>query len=187
MSIILFSATVIGTAVACHIVNRHCTKGLRLKVKDLGNMYRTASSRRIDAEATATAYKSANYDLRHRIHELERRDKSDEFRMTIKNLRDRLRHLRKVNTELVDRSLLNSDILSIKFTAHIPEVGWKRTEFKLGLGPCGLTVSALGWEELEDRYVLTQRCTNGEIKEFTYMKQDVAGRLEIRKGKSNWS
>lgn len=73
----------------------------------------------------------------------------------------------------------HSDITSIKFTAHIPDAGWKRTEFKLGIGSCGKEVTALHWKEMYDRYLLTQTCTDGERKEFTYYKKDVAGRIEI--------
>lgn len=77
------------------------------------------------------------------------------------------------------REYTHSDITSIKFTAHIPDAGWKRTEFKLGIGSCGKEVTALHWKELDDRYLLTQTCTDGERKEFTYYKKDVAGRIEI--------
>lgn len=73
----------------------------------------------------------------------------------------------------------HSDITSIKFTAHTPNDGWKRTEFKLGLGSCGKQVTCLHWVEQADRYLLTQTYTDGERKEFTYYKEDVAGRIEI--------
>lgn len=72
-----------------------------------------------------------------------------------------------------------SDVIAIKFTAHIPNTGWHRTEFKLGIGPCGKEVTALHWKEKDDRYELTQTCTDGERKEFTYYKKDVEGRIEI--------
>lgn len=77
------------------------------------------------------------------------------------------------------REYTHSDITSIKFTAHIPDAGWKRTEFKLGIGSCGKEVTCLHWKEQSDRYLLTQTCTDGERKEFTYYKKDVAGRIEI--------
>lgn len=77
------------------------------------------------------------------------------------------------------REYTHSDITSIKFTAHIPDAGWKRTEFKLGLDSRGKQVTCLHWVEHDDRYLLTQTCTDGERKEFTYYKKDVAGRIEI--------
>lgn len=91
-----------------------------------------------------------------------------------KELRERIKTLEKFRDDI-----LFSGITSIKFTAHVPDKGWMRTEFKLGIGSCGKDVQALAWKELDDRYVLTQTCTDGESKEFTYYKKDVAGRIEI--------
>ncbi|QEP53481.1 hypothetical protein LPST144_orf00006 [Salmonella phage LPST144] len=100
---------------------------------------------------------------------------------TLSSLREDLRASRKLNKEKdkVIEGYIFSDITSIKFTAHVPDAGWKRTEFKLGLGSCGKEVTCLHWKELEDRYELTQTCTDGERKEFTYYRKDVAGRIEI--------
>lgn len=106
---------------------------------------------------------------------------------TIQDILDDLRAARRLNKEkqkVIDGYVL-SDITAIKFTARIPDVGWKRTEFKLGLGPCGKEVKCLHWEELDDRYKLTQTCTDGERKEFTYDKEDVAGRIEMSYKVSN--
>ena len=72
-----------------------------------------------------------------------------------------------------------SPLVSITFTARIPTDGWKKTEFKRGVGSCGKTVSALFFTESDDRYVITQRCSDGERKEFTYFKTDVDGRIEL--------
>lgn len=91
-----------------------------------------------------------------------------------KELREHIKELEKFRD-----GILFSDITSIKFTAHIPDAGWKRTEFKLGIGSCGKEVTCLHWKEQSDRYLLTQTCTDGERKEFTYYKKDVAGRIEI--------
>lgn len=91
-----------------------------------------------------------------------------------KELRERIKTLEKFRDDI-----MFSDITSIKFTAHVPDAGWKRTEFKLGIGSCGKEVTALHWKELDDRYLLTQTCTDGERKEFTYYKKDVSGRIEI--------
>ncbi|APD19665.1 hypothetical protein HOR40_gp07 [Pectobacterium phage PP74] len=98
----------------------------------------------------------------------------DGLRETIKGQREHIKTLTKFRDDI-----LFSGITSIKFTAHIPDAGWKRTEFKLGLGSCGKDVQALAWVEQDDRYLLTQTCTDGERKEFTYYKKDVAGRIEI--------
>lgn len=106
---------------------------------------------------------------------------------TCSQLREDLRASRKLNKEkqeVIDGYVF-SDITSIKFTAHIPDAGWKRTEFKLGIGSCGKEVTCLHWKELDDRYELTQTCTDGERKEFTYYKKDVAGRIEIAYKVSN--
>ncbi|UVK85864.1 hypothetical protein JSS1_006 [Salmonella phage JSS1] len=91
-----------------------------------------------------------------------------------KELRERIKTLEKFRDDI-----MFSDITSIKFTAHIPDAGWKRTEFKLGIWSCGKQVTCLHWEEQSDRYLLTQTCTDGERKELTYYKKDVAGRIEI--------
>lgn len=80
--------------------------------------------------------------------------------------------------ELASKLRERRQLAAVKFTAHVPHLGWAKTEFKLGLGPCGLTVDSLQFEEKPDRFVLTQWCTNGERKEFTYMKVDISGRIE---------
>lgn len=106
---------------------------------------------------------------------------------TLSKLREDLRASRKLTEEkqkVIDGYIF-SDITSIKFTAHIPDTGWRRTEFKLGIGSCGKEVTSLHWKELDDRYELTQTCTDGERKEFTYYKKDVAGRIEIAYKVSN--
>ncbi len=69
-------------------------------------------------------------------------------------------------------------LIGIKFKAMVPQLGLTTTEFKHGVGPCGLTVDGLAWEELDDRYVLRQWHTDGSHKEFEYMKSDVVGRIE---------
>lgn len=95
----------------------------------------------------------------------------------LKGLIDELRaESKKLQAELDNRKKL----AGIKFTAWIPHLGWERTEFKLGLGRCGLVVEALGWKEEPDRYVLTQWCETGERKEFIYMKDEVKGRIELQ-------
>ncbi|ALA45067.1 hypothetical protein RU59_00004 [Enterobacter phage phiEap-1] len=82
--------------------------------------------------------------------------------------------------ELEAASLENSSLLHIKFTARMPNGDLEKTVFKLGVGPCGLTVKALKWTEYDDHYILEQLCTNGEIKRFKYDREDVLGRIEQR-------
>lgn len=98
-----------------------------------------------------------------------------------KILLDDLREARKAAQEATNEldNYLWSDILSIKFTSNIPQKGWVKTEFKLGVGSCGKEVTALHWTEKGDRYELRQTCSDGERKEFTYFKEDVAGRIEM--------
>ncbi|UKH49683.1 hypothetical protein [Rahnella phage Sarma103] len=116
-----------------------------------------------------------NRNLEH-ILQMERRDyaeHTDNRKGLIAELRA---ESKKLQTELDNRKKL----AGIKFTADVPELGLTRTEFKLGLGSCGLVVEALGWKEEDDRYILTQWCDTGERKEFTYFKKDIAGRIEIQ-------
>jgi hypothetical protein len=91
---------------------------------------------------------------------------------TIRGLREELRELRQTIKE-------RHAIHGIKFVANVPMKGWTPTEFKLGLGKCGLEVASLVWEEKSDRYVLTQRHTDGSRKVFEYKKEDVQGRIEV--------
>lgn len=100
---------------------------------------------------------------------------------TKRQLQEDLREARKDSRDAKNMlsDYLLSDILSIKFTANIPQKGWTKTEFKLGVGSCGKEVTALHWTEKDDRYELRQTCSDGERKEFTYFKEDVAGRIEM--------
>ncbi|CAK6596334.1 unknown function [Klebsiella phage vB_Ko_K26PH128C1] len=110
----------------------------------------------------------------------ERIDGKSQF---IATQRDRMKHLRKRNDELLNELLMVSDLIHIKFTALLPDGQPVKTLFKLGLGPCGLHVKSLRWTELEDRYLIDQLCTNGERKQFIYYKNEVVGRIEFRHGK----
>lgn len=78
-------------------------------------------------------------------------------------------------TEMVHQ---RTKLCGIKFTANIPLTGWTKTEFKLGVGPCGKEVISIQLIEKPDHYIVTQWCTDGERKEFEYKKEDVAGRIE---------
>ena len=97
-------------------------------------------------------------------------------------------HVQDLRTELADkaRELRNmqakkSTLESVKFHARVPSyAGHQKTEFKLGLGPCGLVVKALNVTEQADRFIIEQLCENGERKTFDYFKSDIEGRIEKR-------
>ena len=80
--------------------------------------------------------------------------------------------------ELREKLGERAKLCGIKFTANIPLTGWTKTEFKLGVGPCGKEVTSIQLIEKPDHYIITQWCTDGECKEFEYKKEDVAGRIE---------
>lgn len=86
--------------------------------------------------------------------------------------------LRENLKKLSDELGLRHKLKAIKFTANVPLNGWTKTEFKLGVGPCGLTVDRLKWVELDDRYILTQYHSDGSRKEFEYLKDDIKGHIE---------
>ena len=80
-------------------------------------------------------------------------------------------------------------IKSIMFNAVLPGGGIHRTEFKLGLVPCGKTVEWLSWERGDVLCKLTQYHTDGSLKEFTYKVDEIVGReivekeaMELRRG-----
>lgn len=65
------------------------------------------------------------------------------------------------------------------------------TEFKLGAGPCGLSVSRLDIQLNPDSVHIGQECSDGTFTEFVYKKSDIIGRIEVtaieteRQGVSN--
>lgn len=111
------------------------------------------------------------------LYGLELAELKDSKSILQEDLREARKEAREARNKLADYIL--SDITSIKFTANIPQKGWTKTEFKLGVGSCGKDVTALIWKELTDRYEIRQVCSDGERKEFTYFKEDVAGRIEM--------
>lgn len=117
----------------------------------------------------------SNRNLEH-ILQMERRDSAEHVDNRKGLIADLRAESKKLQAELDNRKKL----AGIKFTAIVPERGLVRTEFKLGLGSCGLIVDALGWKEEADRYILTQWCSGGERKEFTYFKNDIRGRIEVQ-------
>lgn len=120
------------------------------------------------------------YAHRHEMSEF-KQGVIDDHKERLKTQRDRIVFLREQNKKLTDDLRVSSELQSVRFTAMVPNVGPVRTEFKLGYGPCGLNVIALRWTEKEDRYEIEQLCSNGERKDFVYMKHDVMGRLEFRR------
>lgn len=89
-----------------------------------------------------------------------------------------MKNLQADNRELHQKLRERSSIKAIKFVANVPHKGWTSTEFKLGLGTCGLEVVSLQWQELSDRYVLTQWHSDKTRKTSEYRKEDVKGRIE---------
>ncbi len=61
---------------------------------------------------------------------------------------------------------------------HVPANGV--ADFQLGEGPCGLIVTEIycGWAEQGKNYYVSQKCSNGERKTFTYRREDITGRIE---------
>jgi hypothetical protein len=55
-------------------------------------------------------------------------------------------------------------------------------EFKLGQGPCGLTVSALSYSVADGTLVIEQRHVEGGPKTFIYPLAQLTGRIEVQKG-----
>lgn len=109
------------------------------------------------------------------------RAKIDHLTNALSDVRDRIR-VNVVKEQILEARLIRHSsptITSIRFTARVPAVGYTKTTFKLGLGPCGKYVKHLEFKEEHDRYIITQSCTDGEHKQFIYFKIDVAGRIEI--------
>lgn len=139
-------------------------------------------------EATQEAAESKRYKL---IAEREKQNHYTEFakcQSTIEEKNEAIRELsytredlKRAEAELKElREKLGerAKLCGIKFTANIPLSGWTKTEFKLGVGPCGKEVISIQLIEKPDHYIVTQWCTDGERKEFEYKKEDVAGRIE---------
>lgn len=135
---------------------------LELRLKEARE---TLSHQGYDNRRLTKAHNELKAEYRHKVRDCENMVE------TISRLREDLKELRVL---LRDRRALTS----IKFTANVPHLGWTKTEFSLGEGPCGKTVESLEFTEQVDRYVITQRCTDGERKTFEYMKGDISGRIE---------
>lgn len=130
-------------------------------------------SEKLDSSAKTRMYRESQdkvVRLRHEVGSL-----TSDVRTLRDAVRDANTGLRAANEQLGKRQKLQA----IKFTADVPMVGWTKTHFKHGEGPCGLIVDGLEWNEKDDRYVLVQHHTDGTRKEFSYMKDDVRGRVEL--------
>lgn len=130
-------------------------------------------SEKLDSNAKTRMYRESQDKVVRLRHEV------GNMTSEVRTLRDAVREantgLRAANEQLGKRQKLQA----IKFTADVPMVGWTKTHFKHGEGPCGLIVDGLEWNEKDDRYVLVQHHTDGTRKEFSYMKDDVRGRVEL--------
>lgn len=102
----------------------------------------------------------------------------DSVKYDLKRLTEQNRELLHENDEQRKALRERSALKAIKFVANVPHKGWTSTEFKLGVGPCGLEVSSITWTEQGDLYLLTQWHTDGSRKVFEYKKTDVQGRIE---------
>ena len=71
-------------------------------------------------------------------------------------------------------------VTRVLFYAVKPDGHIHKTDFVLGLGPCGKTVSKLKWSSRGPLlYVLKQTHTDGSHKEFIFKKHEVLGRIVI--------
>lgn len=100
------------------------------------------------------------------------------YEQTAKHDREFIKELERNNRM---QQALRDTLTSVKFHYRVPAYnGYQKTEFKLGLAPCGLTVDKLLFVEQGDKFIITQICTTGERKTFDYYKEDVQGRIEKR-------
>ena len=62
-----------------------------------------------------------------------------------------------------------------------------KAEFRVGIGPCGKTVTLLrcGWEQGGLVFVLYQGHSDGTGKTFYYRREDITGRIEKEYGLAN--
>lgn len=148
---------------------------LKAELKDAESRLLNMDTELTRVSRHATYLGESNRNLEH-ILQMERRDHAEHVDNRKCLIADLRAESKKLQAELDNRKKL----AGIKFTAIVPERGLVRTEFKLGLGSCGLVVDALGWKEEDDRYILTQWCAGGERKEFTYFKNDIRGRIEVQ-------
>lgn len=96
------------------------------------------------------------------------------------------------NTESSTVTSFGKPLSRIRFYAQVPRfvhVGRydfpiERCEFSLGMGPCGRTVTCLGYHLDKDFLTILQECAapdEGEIdvKKFIYLVSEITGRVEV--------
>lgn len=164
----MYTQTILAVTIAIAIIvyliwkvseEHHLAEAFKASMLERDDLLLT---QRVEAERVLSAEKAMSY----------RRGKDlEEERIRNQSMRQELNNYITIVKE-------RTQLSSVKFTALMPDGVWKRTEFKLGEGPCGLTVISLQFEEKPDRYILTQRCEGGERKEFTYFREEVRGRIE---------
>lgn len=71
-------------------------------------------------------------------------------------------------------------VAKVRFTARWGERA-DLTEFALGEGPCGKTVLNLTVGMDGQTLHISQRHTDGTVKDFHYMRSDIDGRIEVER------
>lgn len=75
-------------------------------------------------------------------------------------------------------------ITSIRFPAQFQDGSRDQcsiSEFTLGEGPCGKTVTALDCEPTDHGFAIAQSHDDGTVKEFFYRWPQITGRIEIER------
>lgn len=182
--LIIIFAFVVALSIAITLAY-HYRNTIRPLTKNIESLKTALSSTEGYAKRAAMVYQQDVATLRKELSQADYdidiiRDRNASYLADIKALRDQLANIKKVNKRLHTRLVAPTKLVSIRFMAHVPHEGWRKTEFKHGVGPCGLTVCGLHWEEVNNEYILTQTCTNGERKVFHYSKTEIAGRIEFK-------
>lgn len=116
-----------------------------------------------------------------RIFELEQElaKRTRMYTETSQNLRDTRDALKAVTAEFDAKSLpVNEKKLTrLVFTAMTPD-GLKRSEWGLGLGPCGKVVEGFELDSTPDKLIIKQFHDDGSHKVFTYDQHDIVGRVQ---------
>lgn len=122
-----------------------------------------------------------NSKLKARIAQLEAElaDSKQKHAETSERLRSARQVLTQVSEEFDEKSLpiSHKKLTRLVFTAMTPD-GLRRSEWTLGLGPCGKTVAGLEFVRGDDTVVIKQFHTDGSHKLFTYKIHDIVGRVQ---------
>lgn len=128
------------------------------------------------ADTAETNQMLAQRNSRHNAESMKR----DLYRLEQIN-KENKEHIRELYAKDKREQAKRDTLTAVTFHCRVPSYsGHQKTEFKLGLSPCGLTVERLLFTELGDKFTITQICTNGERKTFDYYKADISGRIEKR-------